>query len=89
MDTRAISADTYKAILVTAGDAHKDLALQFGLLAKISKDEQDYILKAEQLVNLMMQYSDEDIDAIFVEEPLSREDFLTALQTIYTNLKAL
>jgi len=33
MDTTAISSTTYNAIIETAAKAHKDLALQFGMLA--------------------------------------------------------
>ena len=86
MDTRAITAITYKAILEEAEMAHHDLALQFGLLAKISEDEQDYIQKADQLVVLMLQYPAADIDAIFLNEPLSKEQFHQALYRIADNI---
>jgi len=86
MDTRDITSNTYKAILEEAELAHHDLALQFGLLAKISDDEKDYISKAEQLVALMLQYPAEDIDAIFLNEPLSKEQFHKALYRIADNI---
>lgn len=89
MDTRDISEITYTAILGEAEAAHHDLALQFGLLAKICDHEQDYIQKAGQLVTLMLQYPDEDIDAIFLADPLSREEFHQALHNISHNIAEL
>lgn len=89
MDTRAISENTYKAILGAAEDAHHDLALQFGLLAKICEDEQDYIRKAGQLVDLMLQYPEPDIDAIFINNPLNKEEFHNALYKIADNIAQL
>jgi len=86
MDTRDISEQTYKAVLDEAELAHHDLALQFGLLAKICSDEADYIAKSNQLIALMLQYPDEDIDAIFLENPLSRKAFHEALYKISDNL---
>lgn len=89
MNTRAISENTYKAILGEAGQAHHDLALQFGLLARICTGEQDYITKAGELVSLMLRYPDEDIDAIFLDDPLSRNEFHEVLHKISANLSAL
>jgi hypothetical protein len=89
MDTRDISEPTYNAILEEAEQAHHDLALQFGLLAKICSDEEDYIFKADQLVKLMLTYPDADIDAIFISDPLSREDFHQVLHKISYNISEL
>lgn len=89
MDTRDISEHTYKAILGEAEQAHHDLALQFGLLAKICEDEADYIAKAEQLIALMLRYPEPDIDAIFLNEPLSKADFHQALYKISNNIAEL
>lgn len=89
MDTRDLSATTYQAILTTATTAHKDLALQFGMLAKLSKDELDYIAKAKQLIGLMETYDADEVDAIFVESPLSVAEFNGALQSILLNISKL
>jgi hypothetical protein len=86
MDTRDISPNTYQAVIQEAADAHKDLALQFGMLAKLSKNEADYISKSRQLITLMSGYDEEEIDAIFIEEPLSKGDFMAALQRISANI---
>lgn len=89
MDTRSISEDTYKAILGEAEAAHHDLALQFGLLAKICKNEMDYRDKALQLVELMLSYSEGDIDAIFLSAPLSTDEFHKVLHRIAFNIAEL
>ncbi len=89
MDTREISPITYKAIIQEAADAHKDLALQFGMLAKLSKDEADYISKSQQLIELMSGYDAEEVDAIFIEDPLSLSDFRDALDNISVNISKL
>ena len=89
MDTRNISEPTYTAILDEAETAHHDLAMQFGLLAKICVNEEDYIDKAGQLVKLMLQYPDADIDAIFLKDPLSKEDFHQVLHKIAYNISEL
>jgi hypothetical protein len=89
MDTRDISELTYKAILEEAEVAHHDLALQFGLLAKICTDEEDYIEKARQLAKLMLQYPEEDIDAIFLADPLTKEQFHQVLHKISYNIAEL
>lgn len=89
MDTRDISSNTYTAIIQEATNAHKDLALQFGMLAKMSKDEQDYISKSGQLIDLMSGYNEEEVDAIFIENPLSMTGFRQVLQTISTNISKL
>lgn len=89
MDTTEISQSTYNAIIETAANAHKDLALQFGMLAKLSKNEADYISKSGQLIDLMSGYDAEEIDAIFIENPLSVDAFKTALQTISGNISKL
>jgi hypothetical protein len=89
MDTTDISPVTYKAIIETATKAHKDLALQFGMLAKLSKNEADYISKSGQLIDLMSGYDAEEVDAIFIENPLSLTEFRNALANIASNIESL
>lgn len=89
MDTRQLSPATYKAILDEAGSFHPDLALQFGMLARLSNNEQDYISKSIELIGFMLQYSDTEIDAVFLEAPLSTETFREALNHIAANIKTL
>lgn len=89
MNTNELSLKVYEAILLTAEQAHKDLALQFGMLAKLSKDEADYISKSKQLIALMQSYDADEVDAIFVENPLTVNAFKSTLQTITANVAAL
>ncbi|KAA5536801.1 hypothetical protein F0919_03785 [Taibaiella lutea] len=89
MDTTDISQATYNAIIETAAIAHKDLALQFGMLAKLSKNEADYIAKSGQLIDLMSGYDAEEVDAIFIDNPLNIEEFNNALKLIANNISNL
>ena len=89
MDTRQLRPATYKAILDEAGRFHPDLALQFGMLARLSVNEQDYIRKSEELISFMSQYNDADIDAVFLEAPLTTAEFNDALNHISANIKTL
>lgn len=89
MDTRQLSAETYKAILGEAGRFHPDLALRFGMLAKLSKDEDDYIQKSEELIRFMTQYDDAAIDAVFLDNPLSPDAFHEALAHITSHIQKL
>jgi hypothetical protein len=86
MNTNELSLKVYQAILLAAEHAHKDLALQFGMLAKLSNNEADYISKSKQLIALMQSYDADEVDAIFVESPLSMEAFNDALQLIANNI---
>ncbi|WP_106524946.1 hypothetical protein [Taibaiella chishuiensis] len=89
MDTRQLSPQTYKAILGEAGRFHPDLALRFGMLAKISESEADYIHKSAELIRFMQQYDDAAIDAVFLDNPLSPPAFRDALGHIANQLKTL
>jgi hypothetical protein len=87
MDTRNLSDITYNAIIKEAEQAHPDLALQFGLLAKISADESDFLDKSLRLTELMAGYSEDEADAIFLEDPLSITAFHEAITKINSNIR--
>ena len=89
MDTRQLSPETYKAILGEAGRFHPDLALRFGMLAKISSNETDYVLKSQELIQFMTQYDDAAIDAVFLDNPLSPTAFRDALNHIAGQINTL
>ena len=50
MDTDELSEETYKAIFVTSEKFNHNLTLQFGLLASICSDDNDYLAKANDLI---------------------------------------
>ena len=50
MDTDELSEETYKAILITSEKFNHNLTLQFGLLANLCSDDNDYLIKANNLI---------------------------------------
>ena len=50
MDTDDLSNETYKAVIITAEKFNHNLTLQFGVLADICLDDDDYLLKANKLI---------------------------------------
>lgn len=51
MDTDELSEETYKAVILTSEKFNHNLTLQFGLLASVCKDDNDYLLKADLLIS--------------------------------------
>jgi hypothetical protein len=50
MDTDELSEETYKAIIITSEKFNHNLTLHFGVLASICSDDNDYLLKANNLI---------------------------------------
>ena len=50
MDTDELSEETYKAIIITSEKFNHNLTLQFGVLASVCSDDNDYLLKANNLI---------------------------------------
>ena len=50
MDTDELSEETYKAVIITAEQFNHNLTLQFGMLASACSDDNDYLVKANQLI---------------------------------------
>ena len=51
MDTDELSEETYKAVIITSEKFNHNLTLQFGLLASDCSDDNDYLMKANALIN--------------------------------------
>ena len=88
MDTDYLSNETYRAVIVTAEMFNHDLTLHFGCLAKDCEDEEEYLLKAEQLIQECLK--DEDIeelmDNLFFGNPPKEQDFINILSEIQYNI---
>ncbi len=67
MDTDELSEETYEAIIVTCDKFNQDLTLQFGLLASICSDDNDYLMKANDLITEWKSDLSESIDDIFFD----------------------
>lgn len=50
MDTDELSEETYKAIIISSEKFNHNLTLQFGVLASVCSDDNDYLLKANNLI---------------------------------------
>ena len=50
MDTDDLSTETYNAVILTSEKFNHDLTLQFGILADVCKDDNDYLVKAKKLI---------------------------------------
>lgn len=82
MDTDFLSEEAYNAIIVEAAKFNSNLTLHFGLLASDCNNENDYIEQAEQLINEMKEYDENDIDDLFFGEPPEISEFHEALKKI-------
>ena len=89
MDTDDLSIPTYDGILGEAGKFHRDLTLQFGLLATQCKDDDDYLNKAEEFAIELIHEKDFGaiIDDLFFGENVSEADFRKTLNNILSNIK--
>jgi enoyl-CoA hydratase/carnithine racemase len=84
MDTDELSEETYNAVLVTAEKFNHNLTLQFGVLASVCEDDNDYLQKAKQLIKKWRTDLPGSIDKIFFDvkrpEISSFESVLSALE---------
>lgn len=67
MDTDELSEETYKAVLITAEKFNHNLTLQFGLLANLCSDDNDYLIKANDLINEWRSDLPNSINEIFFD----------------------
>lgn len=88
MDTDDLSIPTYKGIIIEAENFNHDLTLQFGVLASRCIDDNDYLDKAEILIQEWLDVEDyEDIiDDIFFGEYVDPGKFLETLHKISANI---
>lgn len=88
MDTDDLSIPTYNGILVEAEKFNHYLTLQFGVLASSCKDDDDYLHKAEILINewLQVQNFNDIIDDIFFGAKINKVAFRNTLNKILSNI---
>lgn len=83
MDTDDLSVETYKAVFFTAESYHHNLTLQFGLLASIRIDDDDYLREAKELINYWRSDLDDGLEEIFFDVPIpTKSSFLKVLGDI-------
>ena len=88
MDTDDLSNETYAAVLLTAESFNHDLTLHFGCLASECVNEEEYLLKAERLINKCLE--SENIESLmkdmFFGNTPKEKDFKNALYKILQNI---
>jgi hypothetical protein len=88
MDTDELSNETYRAVILTSEMFNHDLTLHFGCLAMNCNNEEEYLLKAEQLIKECLE--DENIenlmDDMFFGNPPKQKDFKNTLNEIQYNI---
>jgi hypothetical protein len=87
MDTDDLSEETYEAVLMQAERFSHDLTLHFGLLAKESKNEEEYIENAENLISEMQKLDSEELIDWFWGKKPHKEKLNKALLKIIENLE--
>lgn len=79
MDTDELSREAYEGILLEAEKLTHDLTLHYGLLSGYCKDEVDYIDKALEMTEKIMQADDCELDDLFWGDPPDKEKLIFTL----------
>ena len=89
MDTDNLSNETYEAVILTAERFNHDLTLRFGCLSYECDGEEEYLLKAEQLIKRYLEEKNKErlMDDIFFGNPPDEEGFQNALLDILHNIE--
>lgn len=88
MDTDDLSRPTYNGIIIEAEKFNHDITLQFGVLASDCKDDDDFLNKAETMINNWLKVDDFEqmIDDVFYGEPVDEEEFKNTLNKLLSNI---
>ncbi len=87
MDTADLSNETYQAILSEAEEFNHDLTLQFGLLSEECENEEVFIEKSIELIEVMKTYDEIDLDNTFFGNPPKMKDLQDVLQRMKENIE--
>jgi hypothetical protein len=88
MDTDDLSIPTYKGIILESEKFNHDLTLQFGVMASICKDDDDYLKNAEALIKDWLQKDDFEnlVYNIFFGQKVNEDAFRNTLAKILCNI---
>ena len=90
MDTDELSEETYEAVIITAEKFNHNLTLQFGVLASVCSDDDDYLLKANNLIIEWKSDLANSISEIFFDTEIPKastfENLLSNIQTQIENV---
>ncbi len=89
MDTNDLSQETYRAIIDTSERFHRDLTLQFGVLAEDCQTDNEFLDESESMIKEWLTEWDleEAIMEIFFDNPPSKKDFKKILNKLLINIK--
>ena len=88
MDTDELSEETYQAVIITSEKFSHNLTLQFGVLASICSDDDDYLMKANQLIMKWKLNLTNSINEIFFDTAKPKASiFENALSTIQNQIE--
>ena len=88
MDTDDLSVETYNAVFKISDKFNHDLTLQFGVLAGICSNDNDYLEKANQLIIQWKKNLDEARIEIFFDKKLPpKANFERVLNDIQTQIE--
>jgi hypothetical protein len=87
MDTDDLSREAYKGIIIESEKISHDLTLHYGLLSYDSKDETEYIEKAEKLTRGIMKFDNFELQDFFWDNPPDKEKLKTTLERILKNIE--
>jgi len=65
MDTDDLSTEVYQGIIMEAEKFSRDLTLQFGILSRHCKNEEEYLNMASDLISELQTYGEEELNDIF------------------------
>ena len=89
MDTHDLSREAYNGILLEAEKLTHDLTLHYGVLSSDCEDEPDYIDKALEMTNEIMQADDWELDDLFWGNPPDKEMLHFTLKKIISNIESI
>ena len=88
MDTDDLSIQTYKGIILEVEKFNHDLTLQFGLLASVCQDDDDYLNQAEALIKGWLTKDDmlNLVDTIFFGKSMNEKEIKKILNKLLSNI---
>ena len=87
MDTDDLSQETYKAIIIEAERFNHDLTLRFGLLARDSANEENYLNKSLRLIEKLKKARKVQLENIFFGSVPDTVQLTKTLDKIVENIE--
>jgi len=91
MDTDDLSVEAYKGIMITAEKLHRDLMLQFAVLAEECNNDDEFLNECEAIIKdwINVWGLDELLEEIFCEKPPTKVNLTKTLEQIQANISSI